>query len=110
MLPRPPRSTLFPYTTLFRSVRDLLRAGGSLGDAAYGGRAELTRYRVVNGEQRQTELVEVDLAAALRGDPAADLELQPFDYLSIKELPEWGQEEKVTLRGEVRFPGIYPIR
>jgi polysaccharide biosynthesis/export protein len=91
-------------------VTDLLRAGGSLGDAAYGGRAELTRYRVVNGEQRQTELVEIDLAAALRGDIAADLELQPFDYLSIKELPEWGQEEKVTLRGEVRFPGIYPIR
>jgi polysaccharide export outer membrane protein len=64
----------------------------------------------VNGEQRQTELIEIDLAAALRGDTAADIALQPFDYLSIKELPEWGQEEKVTLRGEVRFPGIYPIR
>src|SRR5688572_31298043 len=25
MIPRPPRSTLFPYTTLFRSVGDLLR-------------------------------------------------------------------------------------
>src|SRR5438270_10222744 len=29
MLPRPPRSTLFPYTTLFRSRRDLRR--GDLG-------------------------------------------------------------------------------
>src|SRR3712207_7687943 len=31
MIRRPPRSTLFPYTTLFRSFRglgDLLRAGG----------------------------------------------------------------------------------
>src|SRR5256885_5768584 len=26
MIRRPPRSTLFPYTTLFRSYRDLLRA------------------------------------------------------------------------------------
>src|SRR5690349_22527313 len=25
MLPRPPRSTLFPYTTLFRSVREPIR-------------------------------------------------------------------------------------
>src|SRR5438270_3291335 len=25
MIPRPPRSTLFPYTTLFRSIRTLLR-------------------------------------------------------------------------------------
>src|SRR5438309_9708269 len=28
---RPPRSTLFPYTTLFRSRQQLLRAGGVAG-------------------------------------------------------------------------------
>src|ERR1035438_10754280 len=28
MIRRPPRSTLFPYTTLFRSVRDYFPAGG----------------------------------------------------------------------------------
>src|SRR5690242_21311507 len=28
MIPRPPRSTLFPYTTLFRSCAVLLRRGG----------------------------------------------------------------------------------
>src|SRR5258705_2015700 len=31
MIRRPPRSTLFPYTTLFRSILDLLVLGG-LGD------------------------------------------------------------------------------
>src|SRR3712207_9264978 len=31
MIPRPPRSTLFPYTTLFRSCRSrALRRGGAL--------------------------------------------------------------------------------
>src|SRR3712207_8123248 len=30
MIRRPPRSTLFPYTTLFRSQPHLPRAGGSL--------------------------------------------------------------------------------
>src|SRR5687768_18198750 len=36
MLRRPPRSTLFPYTTLFRSLRarDLLRAGWRSGELA----------------------------------------------------------------------------
>src|SRR5947208_6073037 len=29
MLPRPPRSTLFPYTTLFRSTRTVSAIGGS---------------------------------------------------------------------------------
>src|SRR5690554_7794427 len=30
MIPRPPRSTLFPYTTLFRSTSPLLRKLGGL--------------------------------------------------------------------------------
>jgi polysaccharide biosynthesis/export protein len=91
-------------------VSDLIRAGGSLGDAAYGGKAELTRYVVVNGEARRTELIEIDLAAVLRRDPAADIPLAPFDSISIKEVPEWAEQGKVTLRGEVRFPGQYSIK
>jgi len=55
-------------------------------------------------------LLQVDLAAILRGDAAADVLLQPFDVVTIKELPEWGTRETVVLRGEVRFPGEYTIR
>jgi polysaccharide export outer membrane protein len=90
-------------------VSDLLRAGGGLQDAAYGAKAELTRYRV-GGEARQTQLIEIDLAAILRGDSSADILLQPFDFLNVKEIPEWSEQEQVTLAGEVRFPGIYPIQ
>ena len=32
------------------TVSDLIRAGGGLEDAAYGGSAELTRYEIVEGE------------------------------------------------------------
>jgi protein involved in polysaccharide export with SLBB domain len=92
------------------TVADLIRAGGSLSDAAYGGKAELTRYRVVNGDTRRTELIQVDLAAVIRGDRNANILLEPFDSLSIKELPEWGAQEQVTLVGEVRFPGRYSIK
>jgi protein involved in polysaccharide export with SLBB domain len=90
-------------------VSDLLRAGGGLQDAAFSGKAELTRYRVNNGI-RQTQLVEIDLSAILRGDTSADIRLQPFDFLNVKEVPEWSEQEQVTLLGEVRFPGIYPIQ
>lgn len=90
-------------------VSDLLRAGGGLQDAAYGAKAELTRYRVSDG-LRQTQLLEIDLAAILRGDESADLMLQPFDFLNVKEVPEWSEQEQVTLLGEVRFPGNYPIQ
>src|SRR2546430_5365556 len=44
MIRRPPRSTLFPYTTLFRSVR------GELRHARRGQRLELHRRDVVDGD------------------------------------------------------------
>jgi protein involved in polysaccharide export with SLBB domain len=91
-------------------LSDLIRAGGSLSDAAYGGKAELTRYEIVNGEQRETQLIPVDLAAVLRGDPKADIQLTPFDSLSIKEVSQWGDQEEIELAGQVRFPGIYAIK
>lgn len=90
-------------------VSDLLRAGGKLDPAAYSGTAELSRFRRADGE-RQSELLQIDLAAILSGNSAADVLLQPFDVLTIKELPEWSTRESVTLLGEVRFPGSYPIR
>lgn len=91
-------------------VSDLIRAGGSLQDSAYGGTAELIRYKVVNGESRSAELINIDLQGLLSGDAKTDLPLEPFDVLTIKELPQWAKEESVELRGEVRFPGRYVIK
>lgn len=91
-------------------ISDLVRAGGSLADSAYGGLAELARYQIVDGQSRQTQVIDVDLAAALRGDPAANIRLQPFDALSVKEISLWGEQEQVVLAGQVRFPGTYAIK
>jgi polysaccharide biosynthesis/export protein len=90
-------------------VSDLIRAGGSLEDAAYRGQAELTRYDVGDGDQRRTELIPVDLAAIRRGDATANLLLKPYDVLIIKPIPQWVEPGTIELAGEVRFPGKYPI-
>jgi polysaccharide biosynthesis/export protein len=90
-------------------VSDLIRAGGSLEDAAYRGQAELTRYAVADGDARQTELIPVDLAAIWHGMPGADLQLKPYDVLVIKPVPMWMEPGTIQLAGEVRFPGKYPI-
>ncbi len=91
-------------------VGDLLRAGGNLEPEAYGGSAELARYTITPTGVRETNLVTIDLAALRRGDAGANLQLQSYDYLLVQEAPDWGQQETITLRGEVRFPGTYPIR
>ena len=90
-------------------VSDLIRAGGSLEDAAYRGQAELTRYQIVDGEARRTELIPVNLADIWRGTPGANLELKPYDVLVIKPIPMWMEPGTIELAGEVRFPGKYPI-
>src|SRR5687768_17773021 len=66
MLRRPPRSTLFPYTTLFRSRVDLLlerlvlgcrvRAGGDGVVAGNGGVADLHGGRLARSEEHTSEL------------------------------------------------------
>ena len=91
-------------------VADLIRAGGGLDEAAYGTEAELIRSEVADGQLRRTELIRIDPQKALAGDPAANVALAPFDYLVIKETPLWSRSEQVTVEGEVRFPGTYPIR
>jgi protein involved in polysaccharide export with SLBB domain len=90
-------------------VSDLIRAGGSLEDSAFKGQAELTRYSVVNGDARQTELIAVDLDGIRRGAPGADVLLKPYDRLVIKPIPMWVEPGIIEVRGEVRFPGKYPI-
>ena len=99
----------YPLETGMR-VSDLIRAGGSLDTAAYSGSAELSRYVIENGQSRRTQVIPVDLPAVLHGEAAANLALQPFDRLYIKEVSGWAEQEQVMLLGEVRFPGTYPIK
>jgi polysaccharide export outer membrane protein len=91
-------------------VSDLIRAGGFLDEAAYVLEAELTRYEIGSAQNRETDLISIQLAKVLAGDTVADLTLQPYDILNIKEIPLWRELEVVEVDGEVRFPGNYPIR
>jgi protein involved in polysaccharide export with SLBB domain len=90
-------------------ISDLIRAGGSLEDSSYTGDAELNRYEVVDGKERQTALLDVNLAAIRHNEPGADLELKPYDILVIKKTPQWELPGSIVMNGELRHPGRYPI-
>jgi polysaccharide biosynthesis/export protein len=92
------------------TISDLVRAGGGLDQAAYPREAELTRYQVSAGERRESVLLKVSLEDVAAGNPAANVVLQPFDHLVVKEMPQWSEQETMLIMGEVRFPGEYPIR
>src|SRR3712207_7793116 len=89
MIRRPPRSTLFPYTTLFRSRRrqrvgsDLLR-GPRLPDGAGGAREHLRA--VVRGDSRRPDSP-FDEAGRTRSEEHTS-ELQSRQYLVCRLLLE----------------------
>jgi protein involved in polysaccharide export with SLBB domain len=91
-------------------VSDLIRAGGNLAEAAYVLEAELTRFSLDTTAERQTNVINVSIDRILAGDTAADFVLTPHDVLTIKLIPNWSDLESVSIEGEVRFPGTYPIR
>ena len=100
----------YPFEAGMR-VSDLIRAGGTLDEAAYGVEAELTRQSGDAAGNQRIAPLRIDLGRVLAGDREADLALQPRDYLVIRPIPQWTRQvETVTLLGEVRFPGKYPIR
>src|SRR5258707_11385714 len=79
MIRRPPRSTLFPYTTLFRSLAALKQA--QLLPAAL-------RPREMVGGQFRTPLVEPELLAGNLRSEEHTSELQSRQYLVCRLLLE----------------------
>ncbi len=101
--------TFYPLERGMR-VSDLIRAGGMLKESAFTLKAILTRFEVKSNRYRQISHQSVDLRKILQGDPVADIELKPHDVLQVNRIPRWTEVSRVSLSGEVRFPGIYTLR
>lgn len=93
--------------TVDAEAADLITAAGGLLESAYTKQAEITR--MVNGDASNVEHINIDLAQVLSGN-AQGLKLQSKDSLNIFTIPNWQENVKVTLKGELLFPGTYTIR
>src|SRR3712207_7804189 len=71
MIRRPPRATLVPYTTLFRSARDQ--------HAGLAATEEADRHRLDVREQPQAEVLQHALA-----DPADEIRLRSEEHTSVQ--------------------------
>src|SRR3712207_7186287 len=102
MIRRPPRSTLFPYTTLFRSDRD--RDNGELVDRlhAVNTRAiDLTEALLLlsRADQRSFTREHLDLSLIARSEEHTS-ELQSRQYLVCRLLLEKKKEKTEHIRVE----------
>ncbi len=89
-------------------VSDLIAAAGGLLESAYVKQAEITR--IVESDGSKIEHLRLDLESAMRGDLQSNITLQSKDSINVFAIPNWQENVKVELKGELRFPGTYTIR
>ncbi len=99
----------YPLTTNMR-VEDLVRVAGGLKRSAYADSADLARFEMNGSQKGPGDRLELNLAAAMNGDPKTDVPLRDGDILTIRQLPRWTDiGASITVRGEVLHPGTYGI-
>ena len=89
-------------------VLDLVTAAGGLLESAYTEQAEITRIAI--NDASQIEHVKFDLEGAITGAAQSNIVLRSKDSVNIFAIPNWQENVKVTLKGELKFPGTYTIR
>lgn len=98
---------IYPLT-VNGEVADLVTAAGGLLESAYTKQAEITR--IVLGDASKVEHVRFDLESALKGESQNNITLRSKDSINIFSIPNWQENVKVQLKGELKFPGTYTIR
>ncbi|PKB17422.1 SLBB domain-containing protein [Flavobacterium sp. 5] len=86
-------------------VLDLINRAEGLKEDAYTKRARIIRLK----SNLTSEIVNVDLSAALNGDVNANIELRREDIVTVYSILEFREEYKITIDGEVKNPGTYPF-
>ncbi|MGZ9163456.1 MAG: SLBB domain-containing protein, partial [Candidatus Deferrimicrobiaceae bacterium] len=89
-------------------LSDLLFKAGGFRESAYTKEAEVIRREISpRGDLVRTQALVVLPEKALRGEADADIPLKEYDLLVVRQIPNWTKNIRVTLAGEVQFPGIY---
>ncbi|WP_433833741.1 SLBB domain-containing protein [Flavobacterium anhuiense] len=96
------RPNYYSFTEGMR-ISDLITRAEGLKEDAYSKRARIIRLKT----DLTTEIVNVDLGAALSGDLNADIELKREDIVTVYSILDFREEYKITIDGEVKNPGEY---
>ena len=91
------------------TITQLVAAAGGLSEEAYTQLVELSRHDFSNVEKTVSEHFNITLSEAFK-DPEKDPQLQPYDVVSVRTIPEFRENLSLEIRGEVRFPGAYTFK
>lgn len=86
-------------------LSDAVHLAGGLALDASTNDAQVFRY----ASDGTAEVFSVNLSAALIGDPAANITLEPHDRLLIHKNPAAADPSTVYVQGDIENPGRYPL-
>jgi protein involved in polysaccharide export with SLBB domain len=95
------------------TLRDLLLEAGGVLEHAYLDEVEVSRVRRDRKDLglgiTTTQVFRVPLGEDYLSTSGNDFHLEPFDNVFVRERPNYELQRNVTVRGEVRFPGVYSL-
>jgi len=100
---------MYQYTERM-CVSDLVFKAGNVLESAYLDEAELSSQTVENGKTVRLDHKRIKLQEALKGNPAHNVPLKPYDRLFVMRISNWRAEKFVSVSGELVFPGRYIIK
>lgn len=100
---------LYPLTKN-ASIKELIIAAGGLTESSYPLKSEVTRTRISDDGAAQIEHINFSPKNVMQNIGAESVKLMSRDRVNIFSIPSWQQELKVTVVGEVEFPGEYTIK
>jgi protein involved in polysaccharide export with SLBB domain len=86
------------------TINNLINLAGGLRQNANKEYFELVSYKIENGIRKHDVKV-INFQEAME----KQLSLNPFDEVMIRQVSQWNETRTITLKGEVKFPGVYTI-
>jgi len=91
-------------------LRDLLVLAGGFKMSAATNNVEISRVIIKNNEPTNVVVDRLNVFRDLTVENYPNgFELNPFDKIAIRFVPEFELQESVVLKGEIQFPGAYAI-
>jgi hypothetical protein len=93
------------------SLSDLISLAGGFTYEADNERIDIARSEFSNGHELKITQYAAKVPKDFEGAaiPNETLTLNPFDHVYVRTIPEYEMQQTVTLNGEVKYPGTYPL-
>lgn len=90
------------------TLTDVLTLAGGFTISAATNKIDIFRVQILNNEPTKTIVATLEVNESYQVD-GSNFELQPFDKIIVRSVPDFELQQLVTLTGEVKYPGTYAL-